>query len=272
MQKSHKGKECPNEKCFLCNSKGHKTTFCPLKKKNQNNYKNKCIASKIPKCTKCLNNGHESKDCLIKPNDIIINNPSKLPLCKFCNSPDHYICPLKDDIYIISDYDSDIVIVNDEKKDKNDSIKKDNYNYKNKKSSYIKNYKVDRNSFNSLLNYFLNECKKYEKEEIMLGKIENEITKEQIADTNFCCKCGKLHYFKDCGKSISKKKYVSEDNDDYFINLKYYNNLYHKKNPLKFEPYHKSEYRINHHDIRFDYYDQNDSSGESFKEMYNNKK
>ena len=100
----------------------------------------------------------------------------------------------------------------------------------------------------------------------------NGITKEQIYKTNFCAKCGKLHYTKDCGKFISKKKYTSEDNDDYFIKLKNYNNLYHKKNPLKFEPYQKSEYRINHHDIRFDYYAQNDSSGESFKEMYSNKK
>ena len=101
--------------------------------------------------------------------------------------------------------------------------------------------------------------------------MENRITKEQIAFTNFCCKCGKLHYTNDCGKFIYKKKYTSEDNDDYLIKLKNYNN-YHKKNPLKFEPYHKSEYRINHHNIRFDYYDQNDSSGESFKEMFNNKK
>ena len=270
LQKNHKGKECPNEKCFLCNNKGHKASFCPLKKKNQNNYKNKYIASKIPKCIKCLNNGHESIDCLIKPNDIKINNPSKLPLCKFCNSPNHYICPFKDDIYIISDYDSDNVNIDDEKRDKNYINKKDNYY--NKNYSYIKNYRVNRNSFDSLLNYFINENKKYEKEELIIGKIVNGITKEKIYNTNFCGKCGKLHYTKDCGKFISKKKYDSEDNDDYYIKLKSYNNIYHKKNPLKFEPFQKSEYRINHHDIRFDYYEQNDSSGESFKEMYNNKK
>ena len=59
------------------------------------------IASKIPKCTKCLNNGHESIDCLIKPNEIIIKNPLKIPLCKFCNSSNHYICPLSDDFLVL---------------------------------------------------------------------------------------------------------------------------------------------------------------------------
>lgn len=270
LQKTHKGKDCPNEKCFLCNNKGHKAFFCPLKKKNQNNYINKYIASNIPKCTKCLNNGHESIDCLIKPNDIKINNPSKLPLCRFCNSPNHYICPFKEDIYIISDYDSDKINIKEENNDIKYVNKKDNY--KNKNYSYIKNYRVNKNNFNSLLNYFINENKKYEKEEIIIGKIVNGVTKEQIYHTNFCCKCGKPHYSKDCGKFISKKKYANEDNDDYFIKLKNYNNIYYKKNPLKFEPYQKSEYKINHHDIRFDYYDQNDSSGESFKEMFRKKK
>ena len=264
LQINHKGKECPNEKCFLCNNKGHKANFCPLKKNNQYNYKNKYIASKVAKCTKCLNNGHESIDCLIKPNNINIINPSKLPLCRFCNSTRHYICPFKDDVYIISDYDSDKVDVN---KEDEEDIKEKIY----KSFPYIKNYKVNKNDFNSMIQYFINENKKYEKEEISLGKIPFGVTKEQIKYSNFCCKCGNLHYSKDCGKILSKKKYV-EENDDYLIRLKNQSNfLYYKKNPLKFEPYAKAEYKINHHNIRYDYYDQNDSSGESFKEMFKNK-
>ena len=35
-----------------------------------------------------------------------------------------------------------------------------------------------------------------------------------------------------------------------------------------FEPYARKEYIINHHDIRADYYDQSDSSGESFNELF----
>ena len=50
------------------------------------------------------------------------------------------------------------------------------------------------------------------------------------------------------------------------------NYLYHKKNPLKFEPYKNSEYKVNHHNIRYDYYDQNDSSGESFEELFKRQK
>ena len=266
LQKHNEEEGCPHEKCYLCHSKEHKIRFCPLKKKNQNNYKNKYIALKIPKCTKCLNNGHESIDCLIRPNDIIIKNPSKLPLCKFCNSSNHYLCPFNEDIHIISDYDSDKVIINDDIIDKNGKYKKIKNDYKN--NSYIKNYRVNRNSFDSLFNYFCNENKKYEKEDIIIGKILGGVTKEQIKNTNFCCKCGKPHYSKDCGKYISKK-YINEDNDDYLINLNQIN--IHKKNPLKFEPYEKSEYKINHHDMRYDYYEQSDSSGESFGEMYRKK-
>ena len=210
-----------------------------------------------------MNNGHESIDCLIKPNEIIIKNPLKIPLCKFCNSSNHYICPLSDDFYVISDYDSDKVNINDDKYYKN----KNNKNYK--KNYYIKNYRVNRNNFDSLFNYFSNEYKKYEKEDVILGKILNGVTKEQIKYTNFCCKCGKPHYSKECGKFISKK-YINEENDDYLINLKQ-NNI-HKKNPLKFEPLERPEYKINHHDMRNDYYDQSDSSGESFKEMYKKNK
>lgn len=265
LQKEHGEEECPHEKCYLCNGKNHNIHSCPLKRKNQNNYKNKYIALRIPKCTNCLNNGHESIDCLIKPNDIIIKNPFKIPLCRFCKSSNHYICPFNESVYEISDYDSDKIIINEDS-DVMDSKKNINNNYHNK--SYIKNYKVNKNSFISLFNYFCNENKKYEKEVIIIGKISNNISKEQIKNNNFCCKCGKLHYSKDCGKHFSKK-YIKEEDGDYFIKLRQ-NNI-HKKNPLKFEPFEKPEYRINHHDIRYNYYDQDDSSGESFSNMYKEK-
>ena len=275
LQKNHKGKECPNEKCYYCKRKGHESLFCPLKRKNQNNYKNKYIPPKISKCTRCLNNGHESIECLIKPNEIHINNPSKMPLCSFCKSPNHYICPFTDNVYVISDYDSDNVNLDDDEDDKNKNDKiKNNKNKKNNyiNNSFIKNYRVKRNDFDSIIQYFINENKKYEKEDIILGNFCNDTTKEQIKNTNFCCKCGKSHYYKDCCKLTTKKKYINEENDDYFIKLKNPNNFIHKKNPLKFEPLSKTEYKINHHDMRYDYYDQNDSSGESFKEMFRKKK
>jgi hypothetical protein len=273
LQKNHKGKECPNEKCFYCKCKGHEATFCPLKRKNQNNHKNKYIASKAPKCTKCLNNGHLAADCLINPNEIYINNPSKKPLCAFCNSSNHYICPLNDDnFYVISDYDSDNVNLDDLDDEVGNNKENKNIRINNKNNSYIKNFRVNRDSFYSILQFFTNESKKYEKQEIVIGKICGGVNKEQIKYTNFCCKCGKPHYYKDCGRNLHKKKYINEENDDYYIKLKYPNNFIHKKNPLKFEPLAKSEYKINHHDMRYDYYDQNDSSGESFKEMYKKKK
>ena len=269
LQNNHKGKECPNEKCYFCKSKGHEPTFCPLKRKNQNNHKNKYIASKIPKCTKCLNNGHITKDCLVKPNEIIVNNISKQPLCSFCSSPNHYICPPKnDDIYVISDYDSDNIILDDDEDVKNIG----NKNINSHNDSYIANYRVNRNNFNSIIQYFNNERKKYEKQEVIIGNICGDVKKDQIKNTNFCCKCGKPHYYKDCGKNTYKKYKENNENDEYYVKLKNFNNLIYKKNPLKFEPQVKSEYKINHNDIRYDYYDQNDSSGESFKEMYKKKK
>ena len=265
MQNNHKGKECPNEKCYLCKRKGHKASLCPLKKKNQDKLKNKNYAKNIKKCTKCLNNGHDSKDCLIKPNDIIIVNPSKTPLCPICNSSSHYLCSFSNEVYTISDYDSDNI--NLDESDENDK------NIENNKiNNYIKNFNINRDNFNSLVQYFLNEGKKYEKIEIVLGKISGGIAKEEIKNTMFCCKCGRIHNCSDCWKHISKKKYINDDlSDEYYIKLNNFNNFIHKKNPLKFEPFEKSEYKINHHDMRYDYYDQDDSSGESFKEMYNKK-
>ena len=70
-------------------------------------------------------------------------------------------------------------------------------------------------------------------------------------------------------KNIIKLFEEKESNQKIF-NLK--DNFIHQKNPLKFEPYLRKEYTINHHDIRTDYYDQSDSSGESFDSIFNKKK
>ena len=262
MKNNHKGKDCPNEKCHICKNKGHKALFCPLQNKIYNNYK---IKKKVPYCIKCSNNGHKANECLIRPNDVFIFNRNTVPLCRICNSTSHYLCPFKKDVYIVSDYDSDNLIFEDE--DENGEVKfitKKNKGIKN--SSYIKNYKINRQSFDSLFGFFLNENKKYEKEEVKLGKILGGVTKEQIKDTMFCCKCGKPHNSEVCEKK--KKKYYTEDNDDYYIKLNNPNNIIHKKNPLKFEPFDRGEYKINHHDMKYDYYDESDSSGKSYNEIF----
>ena len=59
---------------------------------------------------------------------------------------------------------------------------------------------------------------------------------------------------------------MENSNEDFIFNLK--DNIIHNKNPLKYEPYLRKEYKINHHDIREDYYDQSDSSGESFNKIF----
>ena len=262
LKNNHKGKDCPNEKCHICKNKGHKAHFCPLQNKVYNNYK---IKKKLINCTKCSNNGHKANECLIRPNDVFIYNRNNVPLCRICNSTSHYLCPFKKDVYIVSDYDSDNIVFKDE--DENGEVifktKKDK---SIKNSSYIKNYKINRQNFDSLFGYFLNENKKYEKEEVELGKILGGVTKEQIKDTMFCCKCGKPHNSDFCEKK--KKKYYSEDNDDYYVKLNNPSNIIHKKNPLKFEPFDRGEYKINHHDMKCDYYDESDSSGKSYNEIF----
>ena len=97
MKNNHKGKDCPNEKCHICKKKIHKTPFCPLQNKIHNNYK---IKKKVPNCTKCSNNGHKANECLIRPNDIFIFNRNNAPLCRICNSSEHYLCPFKNEVYI----------------------------------------------------------------------------------------------------------------------------------------------------------------------------
>ena len=262
LKSNHKGKDCPNEKCHICKKKVHKTPFCPLQNKNYNNYK---IKKKVLNCTKCLNNGHKANECLIRPNDIFIYNRNNAPLCRICNSSEHYLCPFKNEVYIVSDYDSDNLVFEDE--DENGEVKITTKKDKDtKNSSYIKNYKINREKFDSLFGYFLNENKKYEKEEVQLGKILGGVTKEQIKETMFCCKCGKAHNSEVCEKK--KKKNYTEDNDDYYVKLNNSSNIIHKKNPLKFEPFERGEYKINHHDMKCDYYDENDSSGKSYNEIF----
>jgi hypothetical protein len=243
LQKNHSDKICPKEICVNCGKRGHKQHNCFYTKKNKNK-------NLLKKCFNCSNYGHESYECLCKPNPIYIKNFAKIPLCVFCGSSNHYICPFNkgEGIFVVPDhYD-------------------DNY-HKNKSNFKIKNEIVNRNSAESLFNYFANQKKKREKIELNLGELPEDITKEEIKNINFCCKCGDNHLSWDCDKIKNKKNSLFNFNDDFLLNIKD-NNIIHHKNPLKFEPYARKEYKINHHDIRADYYDQNDSSGESFDEIF----
>ena len=251
LGKNHLNNICPYEICLNCGKRGHKQQNCFYFKKNKKKYK-----KNLKKCFNCSNYGHESNECLSKPNPIYIKNYSKIPLCAFCKSSNHYICPFNKNkgIFVIPDHYYDDNGYND--KNNSDS----DFNLNN-------NEKVNRNNSESLLNYFLNEIKKTEKIEIKLGELPQDITKEEIKNTNFCCKCGNNHFSVDCEKFKKKNKFNL--NNDYIFNLK--DNIIHRKNPLKFEPYERKEYTINHHDIRADYYDQSDSSGESFNELFKKK-
>ena len=247
LQKNHGDKDCPKEICFICGKRGHKSQNCYYKKKSF--IKNNKI---IKRCVNCHNNGHDSNDCLCRPNPVYIKNYAKKPLCYFCGSSKHYLCPSRNDnLYLISDY----------KESRSDNY----FNYYENNNN--ENYILNRNSFDSLLNFFMNESKKSEKIELYLGKISDNITKEEIKKINFCCKCGNTHFSKDCKKNKNKSNIIS--NDNFIFNLK--ENIIHSRNPLKFEPYEKKEYKINHHDLRSDYYDEQDSSGESFNEIFNKK-
>ena len=248
LGKNHLNNICPYEICLNCGKRGHKQQNCFYFKKNQNKYK-----KNLKKCFNCSNYGHESNECLSKPNPIYIKNYSKIPLCAFCKSSNHYICPFNKNkgIFVIPDHYYDDSGYND--KNNSDS----DFNLNN-------NEIVNRNNSESLLNYFLNEIKKTEKIELKLGELPQDIAKEEIKNTNFCCKCGDNHFSEDCITIKKKNKYNL--NNDFIFNLK--DNIIHRKNPLKFEPYARKEYIINHHDIRADYYDQSDSSGESFNELF----
>ena len=251
LGKNHLNNICPYEICLNCGKRGHKQQNCFYFKKNKNKHK-----KNLKKFFNCSNYGHESNECLSKPNPIYIKNYSKIPLCAFCKSSNHYICPFNKNkgIFVIPDHYYDDNGYND--KNNSDS----DFNLNN-------NEIVNRNNSESLLNYFLNEIKKTDKIEIKLGELPQDITKEEIKNTNFCCKCGNNHFSDDCEKFKKKNKFNL--NNDFIFNLK--DNIIHRKNPLKFEPYERKEYTINHHDIRADYYDQSDSSGESFNELFKKK-
>ena len=240
LQRNHPDKICPKEICVNCGKRGHKQHNCFYSKKN----KNKNI---LKKCKNCFNFGHDSHECLCRPNPIYIRNFSRFPLCFCCGSANHYLCPFKksEDIFTVS-----------ENEDEN------NYNLKDSKQI------VNRNNSESLLKFFSNQSKLYRQIELNIGELPDNLSKGEIKNTIFCCKCGGNHFSENCGKIRENKKISFTDllNDNFLVHIR--DNIIHKKNPLKFEPYEKNEYIINHHNIRNDYYDQNDSSGESFNELF----
>lgn len=246
LQKNHFNQICPNEICVNCGKRGHNQQNCFYTSGNKNK-------KNLKKCKNCHNYGHESFECLCKPNPIHIKNYSKIPLCVFCGNPNHYICPFNKN--------KNIFIIPDHYDDSGNNLNLYEYN---------SNKIINRNSWESLLNFFNNQCKITGKIELNLGEVSDNLLKEDIQNTYFCCKCGGNHLSDNCGKNKNKKINFNDLDDSFIFNLK--DNFIHQKNPLKFEPYLRKEYTINHHDIRTDYYDQSDSSGESFDSIFNKKK
>ena len=95
-----------------------------------------------------------------------------------------------------------------------------------------------------------------EKNDMEYKQIFDDITNEEIATTIFCYNCGERHDGKKCPKSSTNQK----------SNLMTRAN-YHIKNPLKFQPIYRKEFNINHHIEFKNYYDDDNSSGESFTEI-----
>lgn len=179
LKTGHNPSNCPIEKCHICRQLDHREWECPLRAKNKN-IKDKLIYSmKLANCGRCLNKGHESSECLINPSPIQIINETKESLCCFCNSVNHYICPFKENIFIISDEESN--------------------NNKNDLTFYKE--KVDRNDFESIVNFFSKQRKMIEYRQ---KKCLYDIKKEDIINTNFCCKCGGLHHIYDCSNENKK--------------------------------------------------------------------
>ena len=230
----HTERTCPKVQCFYCNKIGHRSKECPIKKNiNQK--------AKSTLCKLCKNYGHNSIDCLIYPKAITKENSE--PNCYFCGSKEHFICPMEGK-GIITNYDSDEVMVSDDEKKESISLPKE-----------------DDTSFYSILNFFKKETiktqiqikKKSNKE---YKQIFDDITNEEIATTIFCYNCGDRHDGKKCPKSSTNQK----------SNLMTRAN-YHSKNPLKFQPIYRNEFNINHHIEFKNYYDDDNSSGESFTEI-----
>ena len=172
LKTGHTLKKCPNEKCHLCHQIDHREWNCPLRAKNKNIKDKLIFQMKLSQCEKCGNKGHKSSECLIIPDRIIINNTTNTPLCKFCNSNNHYICPFTEEIFILNDK-----VINNEKID-----------------DFTKNY-VNLNEFSSLLRYFK---KENQKSEFRQKKCSLDIKEEEIKNTKFCCKCGGMHHFTEC--------------------------------------------------------------------------
>ena len=247
--------------CFICGSKDHLYMDCP--KKNKNNLKNQY---KYKICNKCKQKGHIEKNCLLYPQKIYIEDNNDIKLCDFCGSSEHFICPfnsVSDDNIILTDYNSENVSVDSE-----GNVEKSN----NKNSNIINNYRVNIDNFYSITNFFQNEIlkKKSAIQNIKLtNKIFPDLDNKDIKNTIFCYKCGDLHRGSECNNNLNKKNI---DEYKYLINLNNSNDDYHIKNPLKFGPIKKkNEFTINHHNIKKDYFNETDSSGKSYKEMFNKK-
>ena len=91
LGKNHLNNICPYEICLNFGKRGHKKQNCFYFKKNKDKYK-----KILKKWFNCSNYGHEISECLSKPNSIYIKNYSKIPLCAFFKSSNHYICPFNE--------------------------------------------------------------------------------------------------------------------------------------------------------------------------------
>lgn len=265
---NHKEENCPLRRCKQCHLTGHSLEECPL------NYDGS-YPKDVPYCTKCNNYSHFKEDCLLCPKEIIISEKSKFALCNFCGSHCHYLCPHDEDISVLSPYESDNILIESDGDNDNGTVKirKIKNIKKNEKTNIIpspvKNYRVNKNKFESIFNYFMNEIQKNKK---MNKNLFSEIDNDEIKDTIFCCKCGNMHNSRDCRVKVNKKK---EKNKDYELSDDCYAKVrkvrISTKNPLKYGPVFKKEYRINHHNIKNNYYDKSDSSGEPFEKLYEKK-
>jgi hypothetical protein len=250
--------------CFLCGSKDHLYMDCP--KKNKNNLKNQY---KYKICNKCKQKGHIEKNCLLYPQKIYIEDNNDIKLCDFCGSSEHFICPFNsasDDNIILTDYNSENVSVDSE-----GNVEKSN----NKNSNLINNYRVNIDNFYSITNFFQNEILK-KKSAIKNIKVTNKIfpdlDNKDIKHTIFCYKCGDMHKSSECKNNNNLNK-NNIDEYKYLINLNKVNEDYYVKNPLKFGPMKKkNEFTINHHNIKKDYFNETDSSGKSYNEIFNKNK
>ena len=232
------------------NNQIHKILKNPL---NKNKYRNNII----PKCNRCENYGHLSLDCLINP---IINDDVNL-FCSFCGSDKHIICPMNNPPFLICDYDSDDVEIED---NISNEINEENL-------QFINNYKVNTDNFYSILNYFKNEKKKlilknrYEKEKkkINLNKVFSDINNGDIYKIIFCYKCGGRHLSNICNGKINEKKNENKIQDYNYLKQSNKEGNYDIKNSYKYEPIlSNEEYTINKNIQNNTYYNNIDRKDE----------